>query len=182
MQNFGIHFGYVVFVSVCLVWVCVISISVSATDGPNPQFCYFLVSRPRLIARQEQQQEAVCVCLCVCVCVRVCAAVFLRVWVCAAVFLRVCACVHFRMCLLAGTFIYKPSCWKDSLRFGTHAWFWRLASCLKWLWVCLFAYVCWSTQLCVCVWVCVFISVCLQPHEKTYLHPRPQNSDVCSVI
>ena len=165
MQNLGIHFGYVVFVSVCLVWVCVISISVSATDGPNPQFCYFLVSRPRLIARQEQQQEAVCVCLCVCVCAGVCCCVFACVGVCCCVF----ACVHFRMCLLAGTFIYKPSCWKDSLRFGTHAWFWRLASCLKWLWVCLFAYVCWSTQLCVCVCGCVslYLSVCSRMRKHT---------------
>lgn len=67
-QNLGMHY-----LSRYVLCECVISISVSATDGPNTQLCYSLVSKPRLIACQKQQQ-AVCVCVCFCfnVCVRVC--------------------------------------------------------------------------------------------------------------
>lgn len=125
------------FVSVWLVWVCVcaISISVSATDGPNTPVSYSLLSRPRLIARQEQQQEAVCVLLCFHKCV--------------------CVCVCFRACTLAGTFIYKPSCWKDSPRFGTHAQFWWHLTPQATLSVSLFA-LCVLIHSAVCLCACLY--------------------------
>ena len=122
-------------------------------------------------------------CVCVFVCVCVCGCVLLCFCVCGCVLLCFCVCV--RVCISVCVCLQGPSSISQAVG-RTPCGLGHMpdsdASCLKWLWVCLFAYVCWSTQLCVCVWVCVFISVCLQPHEKTYLHPSPQNSDVCSVI
>lgn len=101
-----------------------ISISVSAADGPNTQFCYSLVSRPCLIARQEQQQETVYV-----------FAAFSCVWE------RKSACAFLCVCS------QKPSSTSQAVgrtpcRLG-HMPICNDASCLKWLSVCV--------SICACV-------------------------------
>ncbi len=125
---------YVVFL-VCVsrecVHVCIISISVSATDGPNTQFCSSLVSRPCLIARQEQQQEAVCVLLYFHVSARVC--------------ISICVCSH-RPSFISQAVGRTPCSLGHLPSFDD-------ISCLKWLWVCLCFRMCVDWHRCVFMWM-----------------------------
>lgn len=140
----------VVFVAVCfIVSACVIAISVSATDGPNTQFCYSLVSRPRLIARQEQQQEAARVLLCFHAFASVC--------------VSVCVC-------LRGPSSTSQAVGRTPRSLG-HMPDSDDASCLKWLWRCLcFARVCRAAQL--CVYADVFMFLCRFCDEHVTLMSR----------